>query len=684
MKKTLYIRLAANGIKNNRRLYTPYIAAFSGMTAMLYIISFLSYSETVSSMTGGRTLSSILNFGSLVMIIFSAIFLFYTNSFLVRRRKREFGLYNILGMGKKSINRIMLWETLIIYLVSQTLGLTVGISLSKAVELALIHIVRVEVNYSIFISVPSLILTLVSFGIIILLIYLNSLRQLHASSPLQLMRSESYGEKPLKANPLFAIVGAALMGGAYYIATIIDNPITAMATFFLAVVMVIIATYLLFTAGSVTFCRLLKKNKKYYYQPSHFVSVSSMAFRMKRNGAGLASICILATMVLVTASSTVSLYFGLEDQVNKECPRDISVTLRLHETTGFGDERIAEIRQAFDKCLKEHDINTDGMLKTEIITFNGLMTADSLYIDYNKPLQNSKYMQICIIPLEAYNAAAKAKALLSEGEALVYAKNGYTNGTVALKYGDNNVSLKITGSAEKGVLDIIEQFQTPEERIYLVTRSDEEAVKTALAFYAEDYETPYQLGRNMLMYAFDSYTGDEEEIEIYNMLKKAIINSNAYSTENAVRNYSIRSAANDRSDYYAIYGGLLFLGIVFSLAFCVTAALIMYYKQLSEGYEDKARFGIMQKVGMSKRAIRKSVNSQMLTVFALPLAAAGIHMVFAFHMVKLMLQALGLINTQLFLYTVLGSFALFALFYIVTYEITANSYYSIVSKIEND
>ncbi len=674
MKKTLYIRLAANGIKNNRKLYTPYIAAFSGMTALLYIISFLSYSETVTGMAGGRTLESLLNLGSVVMIIFSAIFLFYTNSFLIRRRKREFGLYNILGMGKKSINRIMLWETLIIYLVSQTLGLIIGISLSKAVELALIHIVNVEVNYSIFISVPSLTLTLVSFGVIILLIYFNSLRQLHTSSPLQLMRSESYGEKPLKANPLFALIGAVLMGGAYYVATTIDNPITAMATFFLAVVMVIIATYMLFTAGSVTFCRLLKKNKKYYYQPSHFVSVSSMAFRMKRNGAGLASICILATMVLVTASSTVSLYFGLEDQVKRECPRDISAQVALHETTGFGDERLSEIRKAFDKCLKEHDINTDGMLKAEIISFQGLMKADSLYIDY------SRDCEICIIPLDVYNATAKSKAMLSEGEALVYSKNGYTNGNVTLKYGDESVSLNISGSAEQEIFDAIEEFRSEEKRIYLVTRNDEKAVKAALAFYDDDY----QLGRNMLMYAFDSYTGDEEEIEIYNALKQAIRDSNAYKLEGDIKSYSVQSAANDRSDYYAIYGGLLFLGIVFSLAFCVTAALIMYYKQLSEGYEDKARFGIMQKVGMSKRAIRKSVNSQMLTVFALPLAAAGIHMVFAFHMVKLMLQALGLVNTQLFLYTVLGSFVLFALFYIVTYEITANSYYSIVSKIEND
>lgn len=674
MKKTLYIRLAANGIKNNRKLYTPYIAAFSGMTALLYIISFLSYSETVTGMAGGRTLGSLLDLGSVVMIIFSAIFLFYTNSFLIRRRKREFGLYNILGMGKKSINRIMLWETLIIYLISQALGLTVGISLSKAVELALIHMVNVEVNYSIFISVPSLILTLVSFGVIILLIYFNSLRQLHTSSPLQLMRSESYGEKPLKANPLFALIGAVLMGGAYYVAATIDNPITAMATFFVAVVMVIIATYMLFTAGSVTFCRLLKKNKKYYYQPSHFVSVSSMAFRMKRNGAGLASICILATMVLVTASSTVSLYFGLEDQVKRECPRDISALVALHETTGFGDERLSEIRKAFDKCLKEHDINTDGMLKAEIISFQGLMKADSLYIDYNRDCE------ICIIPLDVYNATAKAKAMLSEGEALVYSKNGYTNDKFTLKYGDESVSLNISGSAEQEIFDAIEEFRSEEKRIYLVTRNDEKAVKAALAFYDDDY----QLGRNMLMYAFDSYTGDEEEIEIYNALKQAIRDSNAYKLEGDIKSYSVQSAANDRSDYYAIYGGLLFLGIVFSLAFCVTAALIMYYKQLSEGYEDKARFGIMQKVGMSKRAIRKSVNSQMLTVFALPLTAAGIHMVFAFHMVKLMLQALGLVNTQLFLYTVLGSFALFALFYIVTYEITANSYYSIVSKIEND
>ena len=349
MRAGFYPKLAWNGITKNKRFYLPYILTCVGMVSMFYIVSFLSTSPLLLYMPGSETVSSTLNLGSWVIGAFSLLFLFYTNSFLMKRRKKEFGLYNILGMGKWNIGRILFWETIITVLISFVCGAVFGIALSKLAELCLVNVIRGDVDFSLTVSSDALISTLTLFSVIFLLIFLNDIRQIKFTNPAELLRSENAGEKPPKANWFLGIVGVLLLGGAYYIAITIEDPVSALVLFFVAVLMVIVGTYLVFISGSVMFCRILQKRKKYYYKPNHFISVSSMVYRMKRNGAGLASICILATMVLVMISSTASLYFGSESSLAIRYPRDFTINVNFMDIEDMNDENISSLRDSIER-----------------------------------------------------------------------------------------------------------------------------------------------------------------------------------------------------------------------------------------------------------------------------------------------------------------------------------------------
>lgn len=345
MKRGIYRTLAWFGIKKNRKLYLPYIFACTGTVMMCYIISFLSTSPTFANITGGRTVQSFLGMGFGVLSVFSVIFLFYTNSFLIRRRKKEFGLYNILGLGKRHLAVVLFLETLMVAGITVFGGLFWGILFSRLAELCMIKSLGGTAAFTFTVSFSSIYQTAVLFLVIFLLIFLNTLRQIHLSNPIQLLHSENAGEKPPKANWILAVLGTAILAGAYYLAVTIEDPVSALLTFFAAVVMVILATYLLFIAGSVTLCRILQKNRKYYYRTNHFVSVSSMAYRMKRNGAGLASICILCTMVLVMISSTVCLYIGAEDSLRNRYPRNINLDAAVSSVDMLDGEETQNVQE---------------------------------------------------------------------------------------------------------------------------------------------------------------------------------------------------------------------------------------------------------------------------------------------------------------------------------------------------
>ncbi|HIZ23002.1 MAG TPA: ABC transporter permease [Candidatus Blautia faecigallinarum] len=683
MKKGLYRRLAWTGIKNNGKLYIPYILTCIGTVMMCYIISFLSTSSTFAAIRGGDTVQVFLGMGFGVMAVFSLIFLFYTNSFLIRRRKKEFGLYNILGLGKRHLAKVMILETLMIAGITISGGLFLGILLSKFSELFMIKVLGGTGSYTFIIDPVSVKNTVLLFLGIFLLVFLNTLRQIHLTNSIQLLHSEQSGEKPPKANWLAAALGVLLLGGAYYLAVTIQDPVTAIAVFFLAVVMVIVATYLLFIAGSVALCRVLQKNKRYYYKTNHFVSVSSMVYRMKRNGAGLASICILCTMVLVMISSTTCLYVGAEDSLRNRYPRNISLDVILDETEFFEGAHTEAAKDRIRTVLDRNGVEEEDVLEYRTAAFGARIQGDQINLDQEdlaSTVNTEDIWQIFLVSVSDYNRLMGKNEELSPGEAIVYTTKEMTYDEDEIHIGDLE-TLKIAGHADGFVdnsVDSMQIFPT----MYLFVPDIKEIIEPLKDLTWGSNDEP--LLSLHWYYGFDLPCEDEVQMRIQDQITHQISELTSSMDESTYFRYSLEGVARERADFYGIYAGLFFLGIFLGIVFVFAAVLIIYYKQVSEGYEDQSRFDIMQKVGMTKKEIRKSINSQILTVFFLPLLMAGLHLGFAFPLIKKMLLIFGLTNTSLLIITTVSCYLVFALFYMLVYRITSGSYFTIVSGMRSE
>lgn len=673
MKKGIYSRLALTGIRKNKKLYIPYILTCVGMVMMFYIISFLSNSDLMINYPGGETIKAILGLGVYVIGFFALIFLFYTNSFLVRRRKKEFGLYNILGMGKRNIARVMLWETLFIGVFSIVIGMALGIVFSKLAELLMINITNMDVNFGLKIDFTSLYYTAVLFAVIFFLILLNSLRQVHLSNPIALLHSENAGERPPKANWVVAILGLVVLACAYYMAVTIKDPVTTLAAFFFAVIMVILATYLIFISGSVAFCKLLQKKKNYYYKTNHFVSVSSMSYRMKRNGAGLASICILCTMVLVMISSTACLYMGKEESLRERYPRNINVTISAESYEELISQDAESISDMCFETAENMGYSPENSLDYSTLAFVSYIRNGEIVFDDGEngfDYATGDLWQIFMVPLEDYNRITGSNETLEYNEVLISTSKDMNYGydTVSIKGQEPlNIKKTVTNFENNGVdtMQIIPALYifVPDLGIQLerISQTNAEALDTVSRFIG-----------------FDLKVSDTEQVQVYDAISENLRNSEIENPDSSLV-VSVESAANEKQSFYGLYGGLFFLGIILGIVFIFAAVLIMYYKQVSEGYEDQSRFEIMQKVGMTKKEIKKSINSQMLTVFFMPLVAAGVHLAFAFPMIYKMLILFGLVNQSFLIMVTVGCFLLFALLYMLVYKITSRAYYSIVS-----
>lgn len=496
------------------------------------------------------------------------------------------------------------------------------------------------------------------------------------SKPVELMKSESEGEKPPKANWILALAGMLLLGGAYYLAITIEDPVTAMVMFFVAVVMVIPATYLLFIAGSVTLCRLLQKNKRYYYKTNHFISLSSMVYRMKRNGAGLASICILSTMVLVMVSSTSCLYIGGESMLRQRYPRNLVLSVNA-DCSDYMDYA----QRVFDDTLDNFQLEKENTVHYRHLDVSGVMEGDTVYFDESKISDYSNIWQLFLIPLEDYNRTMGTSETLAEGEALIYAtKKDFKYDEITL----DDIGTFRTRKAEKGFLpneiDTMQIFPS----LYIFV-SDVNVVRDRInemlvqigekdSAYIRDY------------YGFDLACDEEQQAAVYKLMNEQISKQTMMDkfgmTEEEVSelHVSFTCAALERDDFLVLNSGFFALGLILGLVFICGAVLIMYYKQIIEGYEDQSRFEILQKVGMTKQEIRRSINSQVLTVFFAPLIMSGIHMGFAFPLISKLLMLFGLMNTRLLIMITLGCFFIFAAFYILVYLATSRAYYGIVSE----
>ena len=674
MKRGFYPRLAWSGMRKNSKLYLPYSLACIGMTAMFYILMHLADSPALKLIPSSASVTMTLSLGSFVMGVFSLLFLFYTNSFLVRRRFKEFGLYNVLGMNKGNISRVLAWEALINALISLAGGLFLGIALSKLAELGLVNIMGGDTDLDLRISVKALEFTVMFFCGIFLLIYLNSLIKIRRSSASELVKSENFGEKPPRANWLFGLAGIVILAAAYYIAVSIKTPLTALSLFFIAVIMVIVATYLIFIAGSVWICRLLQKNKRYYYKKNHFVSVSSMVYRMKRNGAGLASICILATMVLVMISSTTCLYFGAEDALRDRYPRDISISASYSGLDSMTDENISALRGEISAAVGGAE--TENILDYRCASLvgsleNGILDLSEASI-YSTAMTTYDYVaEVYIVPLADYNAIAGTNESLGSDEAMIYAyRMDYTDKTFAV---DELVSFRVKKVLDSFPIADGSAMASIAPTVFVIVPDFADTVAKLGGAVSSSGDEPASLSWN---YAFDTPVSDEEETAMCERIGERL---SECSETGGYLYYSRESLAANRADFYGMYGGLFFLGIMLSIAFICAAVLIIYYKQISEGYEDRRRFEIMQNVGMTKKEIRSSINSQLLTVFFLPLIFAGLHLGFAFPFIHKLLMLFNLSNLPLLIGTTAISFGVFALLYAVVFRVTSNAYYNIVS-----
>ena len=675
MRIGFYPKLAASSILKNKRMFVPYIFTCTGMVMMFYIIIFLAVSDALSPLIGVETIRQIFALGSWVIAIFAGIFLFYTNSFLIRRRKKEFGLYNILGMGKRNIARILFWETLIIAVLSIGIGLLAGILFSKLAELGLVNIMHGEVTYDLSISMLAITRAVQVFGVIFILLLLNSIRQVRFASAINLMHSENAGEKPPKGNWFIGIMGLLILGTAYYLAVTIQDPIVALVTFFVAVIMVIIGTYLTMISGSVMFCRMLQKKKSYYYKSNHFVSVSSMVYRMKRNGAGLASICVLATMVLVMMASTTCLYFGEESAINMRYPRDINLEFRVSEAATLSDSNIQTLKAGVSAELEARHVTPENGYFYRSANIYGLIEGNTVEVDASKvnavDAVSSAYL-FYFVPLEDYNTVMGTNETLNDGEALLYSyRTNYDSDTISFANGETFKIKKqvdrFTGSGDTA-MDILSS-------IMLVVPDLEKGIKSLETIEGANGNRLLQM---KWIYNFDTGMEPEQQVELYHSLTSTFVDA---SLKEKLGYFAIYTSSQEfeRNDFYGLFGAIFYIGIILSIVFIIAAVLIIYYKQISEGYEDQSRFEIMQKVGMTKREIRKSINSQLLTVFFLPLAFAAMHLAFAFPIIRKLLLAFNLNNVLLFAATTGISFIVFTLFYMIVYRITSNAYYNIVS-----
>lgn len=675
MKLGFYPKLAWDGIRKNSRLYLPYILTCVGMVMMCYIVFFLTDASAIQQLPGGSTISAMLDFGGMVLAFFAALFLFYTNSFLIRRRKREFGLYNILGMGKWSIGRILFWETVIIAAISLLLGIFAGVLLSKLFELGLVNMMGGVAGYAFSISANGICRAVLIFGVIFSLLFLNGLRQVSLSNAVTLLRSENAGEKPPKANWLLGLAGVVLLALAYYMAVTIEDPIMAIPAFFIAVAMVIAATYLLFITGSVVLCRLLQKNKSYYYKANHFVSISSMAYRMKRNGAGLASICILLTMVLVALSSTAALFIGTEDSLISRYPREITMQFILRDAESADAETIEKFRGKTAEILNENSAAAANVYDYRAADTYGFL-ADNAFVTDEETMHAlglnslSEATLLYFVPVSDYNRIMGENETLEADEVLIFPfRTTYSSQTFQVAGGQTYRVRKLVDSWI-GDGDSAASI-TPTLVIFVPE------LEAAVAPLSADPPT-YRW-----RYGFDLGLPDEEQIRIFLQLHNTDW-SLVSKLPGAVLHSRVESRAYNRDDFYGTYGGLFYLGIILSIVFLAAAVLIIYYKQISEGYEDQGRFEIMQKVGMTGRDIRKSINSQMLTVFFLPLVTAGLHLCFAFPLVRKLLYLFNLMNTGILIATTVVCFILFGVFYALVYKLTSNAYFSIVSGAKED
>lgn len=663
MNRSIYTRLAFTNLKNNRKTYVPYILTAILTVMMYYIIDALSRNESV----GWQDVKQILSYAVVVVMVFSVIFLFYTNSFLIKRRKKEVGMYNILGMGKAHIAKMLFVETTLTALLSISAGIAGGILFSKLMWLTLLKILHYDVNMDFKISGTSIVRTLILFGVIFGLTLLYNLWQIKLANPVALLRGGNEGEREPKTKWILAAAGVLLVGCGYYVALTTESPLKAIQLFFVAVVCVILGTYALFAAGSIALLKILKKNKSFYYKSRNFTAVSGMIYRMKQNAVGLANICILSTMVLVMISTTICMYMGMDDILKTRYPREF-------EVTAFNPDSAQEekIKSIIEEEVRRAGVSEKGRVEYHYGGAAAVKKGNSFRIAEDEDVYSGdeNIYELQMIPLADYNVLENRNVSLDEDEILLY------NTDIDAKKAEDMIEIAGDSYRVEEELDTFLLEEKNSSRVvggYYVIMRDEEQIQKYLnlAYVRLKGDNP-QLDEIKVQYrvCFDLKGAKKDRMKAAEAIKKRIKSeiSESYSDGREI----------EAEEFYYVYGGLFFIGLYLGFMFLMATVLIIYYKQISEGYDDRERYQIMQKVGMSKKEVRQSIRSQVLMVFFLPLMAAVIHIAVAFKVITKLLAVLNMVNVSLFLVCTVVTVAVFAIFYAAVFGMTAKEYYRIV------
>lgn len=667
----LYFKLAKTNLSNNKPFYIPYIISSIITVAMLYMMSFLSDNKGLNKIMGADSLATIFRLGVGIIVIFSYIFLFYTNSFIIKRRKKEIGVYNILGMEKRHLSKVLFVETIYSAIISLVCGIIVGIAFSKFILMVLYGIIGIHKTVEFFVNIHGIILCVVSFGILFLLTFLYNFMQIKLANPIELLRGTNVGEREPKTKIFMTIVGVVCLAIAYYIAITTENPLNVLTLFFVAVLLVIIGTFALFTAGSIALLKLLRNNKKFYYNKRHFMAVSGMLYRMKQNAAGLASICILSTMVLVVISTTVSMYVGIQDELMARYPNDVCVTVDYNSVI----DKSSEIEKAIFDEIDSAEVKNKKAF-SYLSVFVGQkgdgFTTDKEHLSY----QNSYLFYILSKDdfIKIDNNFKDKIGNISKGEAVVVLKKKYDKKDIKI-FGKN---YKVNKSFEHTEDNDLYVISTLNGLGYIILDNDESV--------QELYDVQEKmLGKGANYYTnkirFDFKSGNKKQkAAAYKKIDNAV---KKYFKENKndkkeISSYWVESRQEKEQNFYLLYGGLFFLGIFLGTMFLIVTVMIIFYKQITEGYDDRERYQILEKVGMSSREVKDTIKSQIRIVFVLPIFAAAVHVTAAFPMVNRILKMLNLNNEKLFAGCLAATIIAFAVIYYLVFKVTSRAYYKIV------
>ena len=672
MHKGIFSRLAKQNIRNNKSTYIPYMITCIFCIAMIYMMEFLRDCPTLDqAVRQADEVRMIVFTGEIVVEIFCIIFLIYSNSFLMKRRQKEIGLYNILGLERNHIGIVMFLETIITSIGSLAGGIAVGIIGSKLALLLLLKLLHIPSVLGFYISVKGIFTCLFMFGIVFLMILFLNLAKIHLSRPVELLRGNNTGEKEPAAKWLMALIGFICLGAGYYLAVTTESPIKAITIFLLAVILVMAGTYLLFTAGSIVILKFLRRRKSFYYRTGNFISISGMLYRMKQNAIGLASICILSTGVLLMISMTVSIYFGMNDIMLNRYPYDVDMSV-----TSISEDECQTAIEAFEKAIADNKVPVEKSVEEIYLDIVCSKNGDQILIKPTNTIRNSDSVLVLSLFTQAeYERLTGISANLNDGEIFAWYPSAVQKDSVTV----DETEFTVKKWLDKNPLTCGEDAVS-DNAVLVVTDED---FKKFDEMRTEMYKgvSSAPAGEDLTLHLGLDITGSETDkidfgtpvMEVVKDLKK-----NGGLSENSWITSGIRQ--QEYESYYADNGSLLFIGIFLGSLFLMGTAMIIYYKQISEGYEDQKRFEIMQKVGLSRREVRSSVRRQILMVFFLPLLMAMLHITMAFPMIRRMLLLFGMTNTKLFIGCTAGTVLIFAVVYGLIYLMTARSYYHIVER----